>query len=114
MRAAAAMPATAAATFHLFVARHTAQFQRLRDILIHRLLHLVQILLRFDEPRRDRIRHERIALLLVIRDLLLRKLHALLLLVLQMLAFFSEITIQTFGIFIAEERVDLAAQTLVT
>ena len=50
MRAAAAMSApTAAASFHLFVARHAAQLQRLGDVLIHRLLHLMQILLRFDE-----------------------------------------------------------------
>ena len=104
----------AAAAFHLFVAGHAAEFERLGDVLIYRLLHLMEVLLGFDEASRDRIRHERVAFLFVFGDFFAGKLHALLLLVLQVLPFFSEIAIKLLGAVVREERIDLAAQTQVT
>ena len=115
VRAAAAMAAVAAAaTFHLFVAGHAAEFERLGDVLVHGFLHLMEILLRFDETGGNWIRHEGVAFLFVFGDFFARKLHALLLLVLQMFAFFGEVAIKLLGAVVSEERVDFAAQTEVT
>jgi hypothetical protein len=101
----------AAASFHLFFAGHAAEFECLGDVLIHGLLDLMEILLRFDETGGDWIRDERVTFLFVCGDFFGRKLDALLLLVLQMFAFFGEVAVKLLRGVVREERVNFAAQT---
>ena len=111
---ATTIAAAATALLHFFRARHAAEFERLGDILVHSFLNLMEILLRFHETGRDWICHQHVAVFFVIGDFFWRQTHTLLLLVLKMFAFFGEIAIERFGAVIGEERVDLAAQSLVT
>ena len=107
------MTAATAAAFHFFVAGHAAEFERLGNVLVHRFLDLMEILLGFDETGRDGIGDEGVAFLLVFGDFFAGKLHALLLLVLEVFALLGEVAIEFLGAIIGKERVDFAAQTLI-
>ena len=105
---AAAAVAASAAVVHFFFGRNAAQFERLRDVLVDLFLHLVHLALGLDEAGGHRIRDERVALALVILDFLRRKTDALLLLVVQVLAFFGEALVLLLGAVVGEERFDAA------
>ena len=104
----------AAATLHLFGARHASQFQSLRDVLIHGFLDGMKILLGFDETGGDGIGDESVTFFFVIGDFFGREADALLLLVLEMFAFFGEVAVELFGVFVTEKRVDFAAQSQIS
>ena len=78
------MPARA--FLKIFCKRNAAQFKRLGNVLLDRVLHLVKFLLCVEEAPRDRIAQQRLAALFKLGNLCGRERMAVLLLFLQRLA----------------------------
>lgn len=106
----AAVTASTAIQF-LFIGE-TPEFKSLRQIFVHRLLDLVNLLLSTDKSGSDRIVDDFVALGLVIGDLLLGEANALLLFVVEVVAFFEERLVSFLGGFIGHERIDIATEIL--
>src|SRR5260370_33156305 len=105
-----AMPATAAASAasaaQFLLCWHPSQFKRLADVFLDGLLDLVQFLLRVQESARHRVLHQRIAMLLEVRNLLARQGQGHLLLLLQRLAFGHEPVVMCAGLFVPQQGID--------
>ena len=110
MVATAAAAATAFAEVFFF--GNATEFESFREILIDRLLHLVDFLLGADETGSNGIIHDAFAVFFVVVNFLLAQAGALLLLVVQHFIFFNEGLVLLLGFFIAHELVDVFAQAL--
>ena len=110
MPAAATVSAPVAAQF-LFGGQ-TAQFERFVDILMNRLLDLMQFFLGIQKTARDRVLQQRLPVLLEIGDLFTGHGRGLLLFLLQNLPFVDQPVILVAGLFIRHERVDPPANGL--
>ncbi len=108
----AAAARAAGAAFKIFFFRQTAEFESLGEIFIYGILHLVHLLLGFHEIFRDRITEELLALLLERFDFRVFKLHALLLLMLQVLTFFAEVLVHLLRFGVDHEFVHVRADGL--
>src|SRR6266545_3858083 len=104
MSAAATRPA--AARREILQGRHAAQFKSLADILYHRLLDLVHLLLGIEELARHRVAQEEFAILLEFEDLGLVQWHTELLLLLERVPFFHDQLVLPLGHVVGQKRFD--------
>lgn len=107
--ATAAATATAA---HFLFGRQTSEFEGLIDVLMDRLLDLVQFFLRVHEIPGHGVLHQAFAMLLEVSNLLSGQRDSHLLLLLQRLAFVNEAVVLGARLFVAHERVDALANRL--
>lgn len=92
--------------------RHSAKLESLRDVLGDRILHPMHILLGVQEAAGHRIAQEGFAFALKFGDLLVRKLAAGLLLVLEIFALFAERLVLAPNFFVAQKRIEPLADLL--
>src|SRR5207249_1616744 len=87
---AATAARTAAAGIEIFGSRHASQLERFRDILHHRFLDLMHLLLRVEEVPGDRVVEENLAVPLELRDLVVVQRRSELLLLLERITLFHD------------------------
>ncbi len=108
--AAAAVPAGAGA--HLFLARQAPQLKRLVNVLLDRLLEVMELFLGIQKATRDGILHQGIAMLFELGNFFPGECEGHLLLLLQSLSLLHEIVVMSPCFFVTHERVDALADRL--
>ena len=110
--AATATMVTAATSVEFVLGGQAAKFERFGDVLLDRMLHLVQFFLGVEETVRNRVSHQLVAMLLEIGDFFAAERQGHLLLLLQSLALVDQAVILSSGLVVPHERIDALADGL--